>query len=433
MEGPMISGASFNPFEMAQTQFDKTADIMGIDQPLRDLLRYPMHEHSFALPVHMDDNNARIFRGFRVQHNDSRGPSWGGVRFHPMETLDTVRAMSMWMTWKCAVVDIPLGGSMGGVICDPRMLSASEQERICREWIRRVARNIGAYRDVPAPDVMTTGRHMTWMLDEYETLIGEHQPGAITGKPVNAGGSLGRSEATGFGLVYILREALRELGIAPDTTTASVQGFGLVARHVIELLQHIGSRVSFVSSWNPEQGRALGFRKSGGVDFEELRKIADRFGTIDPFKAEKAGYEIVSGDAWLEQDVDLLIPAALENQITEKNIEKISPRVRIIAEGANGPTTGGAEKLIDDRGILLIPDILANAGGVICSYFEQVQSNMNYYWRKSEVLSKLDMTLTDAFVQISELRSSQHLTMRDAAMIIAVDRVATASRERGWV
>jgi len=335
----MISGASFNPFEMAQTQFDKTADLMGLDQPTRDLLRQPMHEHSFALPLRMDDNSVQIYRGFRVRHNDARGPSWGGVRFHPMETLDTVRAMSMWMTWKCAVVDIPLGGSMGGVICDPRMMSASEQERICREWVRRVARNIGAHRDVPAPDVMTTSRHMTWMLDEYETLIGEHQPGSITGKPVIAGGSLGRSEATGFGLVYILREALKELGIAPNTTTASVQGFGLVARHVIELLQHIGAAVTCVSSWNHDQGRALGFRKPGGVDFEELRKISDRFGTIDPLKAEKVGYEILDGDAWIEQDVDLLIPAALENQITEDTVDRISPQVKIIAEGANGPTT----------------------------------------------------------------------------------------------
>ncbi len=429
----MTTGASFNPFEMAQVQFDRTAQLMGIEQSIRDLLRNPMHEHSFAVPVRMDDNKARIFSGFRVQHNDARGPSWGGVRFHPMETLDTVRAMSMWMTWKCAVVDIPLGGSMGGVICDPRMMSSSEQERMCREWIRRIARNIGAQRDVPAPDVMTTGRHMTWMLDEYEALIGGHQPGAITGKPVIAGGSLGRTEATGYGLVYALREALKELGIAPKTTTVSVQGFGSVAQHAIDLLQHIGATVVCVSSWNHDESRAIGFRKRDGIDFEELRNVTDRFGAIDPTKAAEAGYEILDGSAWLEQDVDILIPAALENQIVEENVATISSRVKIIAEGANGPTTAGAEKLIEERGILMIPDILANAGGVICSYFEQVQSNMNYYWRKSEVLSKLDMTLTDAFVEISDLRSSQQLTMRDAAMVIAVDRVATASRERGWV
>ncbi len=429
----MTSGASFNPFEMAQNQFDKTAELMGIDQPTRDLLRHPMHEHSFAVPVRMDDNQTQVFPGFRVQHNDARGPSWGGVRFHPMETLDTVRAMSMWMTWKCAVVDIPLGGSMGGIICDPRMMSISEQERMCRQWIRRVARNIGAHRDVPAPDIMTTGKHMAWMLDEFEALVGEHQPGAITGKPVIAGGSLGRSEATGYGLVYTLREALKELKIAANTTTASVQGFGSVAQHVIELLELIGAKVVCVSSWNHEKSIALSFRKPEGVDFNELRNITDRFGAIDPRKAEKAGYEILDGGAWISQDVDLLIPAALENQITEATVGKISSKVKIIAEGANGPTTADAEKLIEERGVLMIPDILANAGGVICSYFEQVQSNMNYYWRKSEVLSKLDMTLTDAFVEISDLRNSQQLTMRDAAMVIAVDRVATASRERGWV
>ncbi len=274
---------------------------------------------------------------------------------------------------------------------------------------------------------------MTWMLDEYETLAGEHQPSAITGKPVIAGGSLGRPEATGYGLVYTLREALKELGISPNTTTASVQGFGLVGRYAVELLEHIGVRVICVSSWNDDEGRALSFKQAEGVSFEELRKITDRFGAIDPVQAGKAGYEVLDGALWIEQDVDILIPAALENQITPESVGSISPRVKIVAEGANGPTTGDAETRLDERGILIIPDLLANAGGVICSYFEQVQSSMNYYWRKSEVLSKLDTILTDAFVEISELRNSNHMSMRDAAMIIAVDRVATASRERGWI
>lgn len=429
----MASGLAFNPFEMAQAQFDTIADIMGVEQPVRELLRNPMHEHSFAVPVKMDNGHAEIFKGFRVQHNDARGPSWGGVRFHPMETLDTVRAMSMWMTWKCAVVDIPLGGSMGGVICDPRLMSAAEQERVCRQWIRRVSRNIGAHRDVPAPDVMTSGRHMTWMLDEYEALAGEHVPGAITGKPIIAGGSLGRTEATGYGLVYTLREALKELSIPPASTRVSVQGFGTVAQHAIELLEQIGSKVICVSTWDHERSRAVSFRKTEGVDFVELKSMTDRFGAIDIEKAEAAEYEILEGDAWIEQDVEILIPAALENQVTENTIQKISPRVKIIAEGANGPTTGPAEKAINERGIKLIPDILANAGGVICAYFEQVQSNTNYFWRKSEVLSKLDMILTDAYISISDLSGKKSLSMRDAAMVIAVDRVITACRERGWV
>ncbi|MCW8984666.1 MAG: Glu/Leu/Phe/Val dehydrogenase, partial [Thermoanaerobaculales bacterium] len=349
------------------------------------------------------------------------------------ETIDTVRALAMWTTWKTAVVDLPLGGSMGGVICDPHRLSTAEIERICRAWIRRVARTIGPQRDVPAPDMMTSAQHMTWMLDEYETLHSNHIPGAITGKTLGAGGSLGRLQAAGYGLVYTLREALKELELEPGATSASVQGFGTVAQHAIELYAQIGGKVICVSSWDPDAGLPVAYRKRDGIELSELRKASDRLGNINPSKAKGLGYEVLDGEMWLSQEVEILIPAALEHQITSENVTSISDRVRIIAEGANGPTTPDAEKKIVAREIFMIPDILASAGGVTCSYFEQVQSNMNYYWPLSEVLSKLDRTLTAAFVAVSNLASSKSLSIRDAALVIAIDRVATQCRERGWL
>ncbi len=381
----------------------------------------------------MNDGTHRVFRGFRVQHNDARGPSKGGIRFHPHETLDTVRALAMWMTWKCAVVDIPLGGGKGGVICDPHNLSEHEQEQICRGWVRQIAGDLGPMRDVPAPDVMTTPQHMVWMLDELETLRGQRLPGFITGKPVGMGGSLGRKEATGYGLVFTLREALLELGMPLNQTTASVQGFGNVARHAIELYTRLGGCVIAVSSWDQAAQQAFTFRKPTGIVLAELLEIADRFGGIDRVRAQELGYEVLSGDEWLTQDVDILIPAALENQIHAGNVDSISEQVKIVAEGANGPTAPEADAVLQKRGIFMIPDLLANAGGVTCSYFEQVQSNTNYYWTREEVLERLDAKMTTAYAFVSELARKQDLYMRDAAYMIAVERVAAACKERGWV
>lgn len=424
---------AYNSFEVAQRQFDSIAERLELEPAMRDLLRHPIREYSFAIPVRMEDGTVEVFRGFRVQHNDARGPCKGGIRFHPQETLDTVRALAMWMTWKCAVVDIPLGGAKGGVICDPHNLSAREQERICRGWVRQIVRDVGPARDVPATDVMTSGQHMVWMLDEYEAITGARAPGFITGKPTTLGGSLGRTEATGYGVVFTIREALKELGIRPDDTTASVQGFGNVAQHAIELLLQLRGTVSCVSCWDQEDQRSYSFARQGGIDFEELRGITDRFGGIDKSKAQELGYEVLDGDAWLEQDVDILIPAALENQITGENVHRINKRVKMIAEGANGPTTPDADDHLRDRGIFMLPDLLANAGGVTCSYFEQVQSNSNYYWGKDEVLGSLDMKMTSAYIAVSELARRNELYMRDAAYMIAIDRVAEACRDRGWV
>ena len=424
---------SYNPFLMAQAQFDKVAETLSLEEPVRELLRYPLREYHVGIPIRMDDGSFRVFRGFRIQHNDARGPAKGGIRFHPQETVDGVRAMAMWMTWKCSVVDIPLGGGKGGVVCDPHDLSLREQEQVCRGWVRQLVRDMGPVRDVPAPDVMTNAQHMLWMLDEYETILGGRFPGFITGKPVGMGGSLGRTEATGYGLVFTVREALKELGLKPEATTASVQGFGNVAQYAVRLYQRLGGKVLAVACWDQSDQVSYSYRKKGGIDVEELSRITDRFGGIDQAKARDLGYEQLPGEAWLEQEVDLLIPAALENQIHAGNVQRISRKVKLLAEGANGPTAPEADQVLVGRGVFLIPDFLANAGGVTCSYFEQVQSNMNYFWEKDEVLGKLDAKMTSAFLAVSELARRKKLFMRDAAYVIAINRVAQACHERGWV
>jgi glutamate dehydrogenase len=423
----------FNPFEMAQKQFDGIADLLELDQPTRELLRQPLREYHFSIPVRMDDGRVRVFRGFRCQHNDARGPCKGGIRFHPQETIDTVRALSMWMTWKCSVVDIPLGGGKGGVICDPHDLSPREQERLCRGWVRQIAKDVGPLSDVPAPDVMTNSQHMLWILDEFEVIRGGKYPGFITGKPVGMGGSQGRTEATGYGLVHTLREALQELKMPIETTTAAVEGFGNVAQYAIQLYTQLGGKVVCVSCWDQKDQASYTYIKKSGVSLEELLAVTDNFGGIDKAKAEALGYERRPGDAWIEQDVDILLPCAIENQINAETVKKIGPRVGVIAEGANGPTTPEADAVIKKRGIFVIPDFLANAGGVTCSYFEQVQSNQNYYWTKEEVLKRLDEKMTAAFLAVSELARTRKLYMRDAAYVIAVSRVANACKDRGWV
>lgn len=425
--------SSYNPFVVAQTQFDAVADLIGLDEPTRELLREPSREFHFTIPVKMDDGSCKVFKGYRVQHNDARGPAKGGIRFHPDETIDTIRALSMWMTWKCAVVDIPLGGGKGGVVCDPRNLSKNEQERLCRGYIRQLAKNIGPNDDVPAPDVMTNAQHMLWMMDEYETLRGSHYPGVITGKPVGMGGSLGRREATGYGVIYTLREALKVLNIDIAKTTASIQGFGNVAEYAARLYSNMGGKVIAISSWDNTDKKAYTFRKLDGLDIEKMAQIKDSFGTIDKEKAKDLGCEVLDGGEWISQDVDILLPCALENQIIPETVAKISSQVKVICEGANGPTTPDADKLIKEKNIYLIPDFLCNAGGVTCSYFEQVQCNMNYFWPKEEVLEKLDQKMTSAFHAVHNLAQEKGLYMRDAAYVIAINRVAEAVKLRGWV
>ncbi|HPF34777.1 MAG TPA: Glu/Leu/Phe/Val dehydrogenase [Candidatus Krumholzibacteria bacterium] len=428
-----MADSSFNAFAMAQQQFDRVAEMLGLDQATRDLLRNPDKEFHFNIPVRMDDGTVQVFRGFRVQHNDARGPCKGGIRFHPQETVDTVRALATWMTWKCAVVNIPLGGGKGGVICDPHHLSMREQELICRGWVRQVGRAVGPVQDVPAPDVMTSGQHMLWMMDEYEKLHGGHFPGMITGKPLGQGGSEGRTEATGYGVVYTLREALKRKGVDIAKTTAAVQGFGNVAQFAVELYGKLGGTTVCVSSWDQNDQCSYTFRRLSGVDLDQLRGMTDRFGGIDKAKAEAAGYDVLPGDAWIEQDVDILFPCALENQVNATTVKKISSQVKFMAEGANGPTTPEADEALKAKGIFNIPDFLCNAGGVTCSYFEQVQCNMNFFWPKEEVLERLDTIMTKAFHAVADLADQHDVIMRDAAYMIAIQRVAESCRLRGLV
>ncbi len=423
-----------NAFEMAQAQFDQAADQLELEQAVRDMLRYPMREFRFQIPVRMDDGSIRVYFGFRVQHNDARGPAKGGIRFAANETLDTVRALATWMTWKCAVADIPLGGGKGGVVVDPSTLSTSEKERLCREWVDAIWKNIGPRTDVPAPDVGTTPQMMGWMMDEYSKLAGQYTPGVITGKPLHGGGSEGRTAATGFGVVVTIREAMKHFGIEPKGATASIQGFGNVAQYAaITFIEMLGGKVESVSCWDRNDRTSYTFSRAEGIDPYFLQKITDQYGTVDKDAAAQAGYKIEDGDAWIAKDVDVLIPAAVEGVITGETVQQISDKVRIIAEGANGPTTLDADAVIKERGIFMIPDFLCNAGGVTCSYFEQVQNDMNYYWSREEVLSKLDEKMTVAFNGVLRKALQHEQYMRDAAYRVAIKRVEWAMRLRGWV
>jgi len=422
-----------NAFEMAQAQFDGVAAQMGLDSGLSTVLRWPVREFRFQIPVRMDDGSMRVFFGYRVQHSDARGPAKGGIRFHPSETLDTIRALAMWMTWKTAVADIPLGGGKGGVALDPATLSEAEKERLCRGWIGQIWKNIGPRQDVPAPDVGTTPQMMGWMMDEYSKLSGAYTPGVITGKPVGAGGSLGRTEATGFGVTYCIREAMSHLKMDPSKCTAALQGFGNVAQYAaIGFIDLLGGKVQCVSCWDREDAKSYTFVKKDGVDPRFLQSITDIYGSIDKAKAKAAGYTLEPGDAWLNKDVDVLIPAAIEGQITGENAGGISKKVRIVAEGANGPTTPEADGILRGRGTYLIPDFLCNGGGVTVSYFESVQNDMNYYWSHKEVLSRLDEKMTSAFRSVLQMSEEKGIYMRDAAYMVAIDRVVRAMQFRGW-
>lgn len=426
-----MADKSFNAFEMAQGQFDDAAKEMGLDQGTRDLLRNVDREYHFNIPVHMDDGTVKVFRGFRCQHNDARGPCKGGIRFHPQETIDTIRALSMWMTWKCSVVDIPLGGGKGGVICDPHNLSMREQEQICRGWARQVARNVGPVQDVPAPDVMTTGQHMIWMLDEYEKLMNGKFPGFITGKPVGVGGSLGRTEATGYGVIYTVREAMKELGIDIKKATCAIQGSGNVAQYAVDMFTQLGGKVIAIACWDNHDKKAYTYRCEKGIEFKQLIESVDKFGTINYEKAKGYGWERLDGNAWLEQEVTLLIPAAQEGMIKGDNVGKIKPSVKMIAEGANGPTTPEADKILFENNVFVIPDILCNAGGVTVSYFEWVQDLQSFFWDESEINHRLKLVMDASFQAVNERAQAHKIPLRLAANILAIERVAEATRLRG--
>jgi glutamate dehydrogenase len=423
-----------NEFELAQKQFDHVAERLSLQPEIKKVLRWPLREYTFRIPVRLDTGSLEVFTGFRVQHNDARGPSKGGIRFHPLETLDTVRGLAMWMTWKCAVADIPLGGGKGGVIVDPVSLTASEKERLCRGWVDQAWKNIGPRTDIPAPDVGTTPQMMGWMMDEYSKLTGQYTPGVITGKPVGSGGSLGRTEATGYGVVYTIREALKHFKVDPTKSVAAMQGFGNVTQYAaISFIETLGGKVVCVSCWDRDDQTSYTFSKKDGIDPRFLQSITDQYGAIDKSKAREAGYVIEDGDAWITKEADILMPGALGGQITAKNVEKIHPRVKLVAEGANGPTTSEADEFFKKQNIFDIPDFLCNAGGVTCSYFEGVQNDMNFYWSKEEVLKNLDTKMTSAFKSVLEVSEKEKVYMREAAYMIAIDRVVRAMEIRGWI
>jgi glutamate dehydrogenase (NAD(P)+) len=430
----MNMAGTTNAFEMAQQQFDHVAEQLNLDLPVREFLRWPMREFHFRIPVRMDDGTMRVFEGFRVQHNDARGPNKGGIRFHPAETIDTVRALATWMTWKCAVADIPLGGGKGGVVVDPATLTVGEKERLCRGWVRQIWQVIGPRQDVPAPDVGTTPQMMGWMMDEYSKLAGQYTPGVITGKPVGGGGSLGRTEATGYGVIYTVREAMKHLGMDSTKCVAALQGFGNVSQYAaIGFIELLGGKVACVSYWDRTDRTSYTVSHPNGIDPRYLMTITDQYGSIDKAKARETGYVIEDGLAWIKKEADVLIPSALEGQINAETVQLISPRVKLIAEGANGPTTPEADEVVKARGIFMIPDFLCNAGGVTVSYFEGVQNDMNFYWTKEEVLQRLDSKMTQAFRAVLDMSVKEKVYMRDAAYMVAIARVAKAMELRGWI
>jgi glutamate dehydrogenase len=423
-----------NTFQIAQKQFDGVAEMLNLDPGVREILRWPAREFTFRIPVKMDDGNLHVFTGFRIQHNDARGPNKGGIRFHPDETVDTVRALAMWMTWKCAVADIPLGGGKGGIIVDPSKLSPSEKEHLCRGWVGQMVKNLGPRQDIPAPDVGTTPQMMGWMMDEYSKLTGTYSPGVFTGKPVGGGGSLGRTEATGFGVIYTVREAMKHFKMDPKKSVAAIEGFGNVAQYAaIGFTEILGGKVACVSCWDRNDRKSYTYSHKDGVNPRFLLSIVDQYGTVDKKKAEEAGYVVEDGGAWIGKEADVLIPAAIEGHVNGETVKKISSRVKIVAEGANGPTTPDADDVLKRNNVFIIPDFLCNAGGVTTSYFEGVQNDMNYYWSKEEVLQRLDEKMTVAFNDVLQMAEKEKVYMRDAAYMVAIQRVVNAMQMRGWL
>ncbi|MEP0766346.1 MAG: Glu/Leu/Phe/Val dehydrogenase [Fimbriimonadia bacterium] len=419
---PKPSDQGLNPFAVAQAQLDHAAKLLELEPAVHQLLREPMFEVRVQIPIHMDDGSVRIFTGFRVQYNNARGPCKGGIRFHPDETVDTVRALAAWMTWKTAVVDIPLGGGKGGVICDPKKLSRAELERLSRGYIRAIAHVIGPYRDVPAPDVYTTPQIMTWMLDEYETMIGHKAPGVITGKPIQSGGSEGRGDATARGGIYTVREAAKTLGIETNGAEATIQGYGNAGQFAHKLgTELLGLKVVAVSD---SKG---GILCPSGLKYDEVLEHKMTTGSVINFP----GAEFISNEQLLEYPATVLMPSALENVLTAANAPRVRPK--IIAELANGPTTPEADEIFYRNNVYVIPDFLCNAGGVTVSYFEQVQNAYNYYWEVEEIHRQLDARMSEAFHAVHEMSTRSKVDPRTGAYLVAVQRVANACRQRGWV
>ena len=413
---------SYNSFEVEQQQVLEAARILRLDDATVELLLWPQREYKFAMPVRLENGLVKVFHGFRIQHNYARGPVKGGIRFHPDETGDTIRALAGWMTWKTAVVDLPLGGGKGGVVCDPRHLSIRELESISRAYIRAVAPLIGLDKDIPAPDVYTNPQTMAWMMDEYETLMQRHEPGVLTDKPQQVGGTEGRRDATARGGVITVREASKILKVNAQGTYA-IQGFGNAGQRAALLHQELLGGGTLVAACDSRGG----VYNANGMNPRDLVTHKLKSGSVSGFP----GATSIDRDAVLEMDVDVLYPAALENAINQKNVDKI--KAKIVCELANGPTTPEADQVLHEKGIHVIPDILASAGGVTVSYFEMVQDSYSYFWDESLVHERLDKKLADAYHTVQQAVTDKKVHPRLGAMVVGVARVAEACKLRGWV
>ena len=413
--------SALNPFTIAQQQFDEAAARLDLTPARREFLRWPMREYHFTLPILMENGSTRVFRGFRVQYNTARGPAKGGIRWHARETIDTVRALAFWMTWKCAVVDLPLGGAKGGIVCNPRELSVNEKERLARAYVRAIAGELGVHRDIPAPDVNTTPQIMAWSMDEYEALLGESHPGVITGKQLAIGGSVGRENATSFGGMCIIREVDNLLGVRFERARYAIQGFGNVGGGLAALLHEADGHVVAISAED------AAYYNDRGID---IPKAIQHYEQNHHHLSGFDGGEEITNEELLTCDCEILVPAAIEHVLTNRNAPNV--QAKVIVELANGPTTPEADRVFQERGIVVIPDILANAGGVTVSYFEAVQNAYNYYWTVENVRTELDRRLTAAFQNVHRMSREHGVDHRTAAYMLSIARVAKACELRGW-
>jgi glutamate dehydrogenase (NAD(P)+) len=411
---------STQTFQLAVAQFDQAAELMKLDPNLRQRLKMPERSLIVSIPVRMDNGSVRLFTGYRVQHDSSRGPSKGGIRYHPDVNLGEVAALAMWMTWKCALAGLPYGGAKGGVRVNPAQLSRGELQRLTRRYASEIFPLIGPDKDVPAPDVGTDAQVMAWIMDTYSQQVGFAVPGVVTGKPLSVGGSLGREEATGRGVVYVTLEAMRHLGLSPQGATVAIQGFGNVGSNTARIMQDIGAKVVAVSD------QTGGIYNPKGLDIPEL---VIRYREKRQALSETKLGEAISNDELLTLNCTVLVPAALSEQITDKNADKL--RCRILVEGANGPTSLEADRILTEKNVFIIPDILANAGGVIVSYFEWVQDAQRFFWKEKDIQDRLQEIITAAFQRTLQFSLKQKSTMRMAALISGIDKVAQAHLARG--
>ncbi|MCI4351904.1 MAG: Glu/Leu/Phe/Val dehydrogenase [Thermoplasmata archaeon] len=414
-------GAAINPFETAKRQIDIVADLLDLDEGVRDVLKHPKRELTVNFPVRMDNGSYRVFTGYRVQYSMARGPSKGGIRYHPQVSLDEVRALAAWMTWKCAVVNLPYGGAKGGIICDPKHMSQGELERLTRRFATELVPIIGPEMDIPAPDVYTDSQTMAWIMDTYSQMKGYSVPGVVTGKPIAIGGSEGRGEATGRGCAYIIREAAPQIGLKLKGSSIAVQGFGNAGSVAANILHdEFGANIIGVSD---SKG---GVYKADGLNLHAVEQHKHKTGSVVGFPGSKA----VSNEELLEVKTDVLIPAALENQLTSKNANKV--QARIVAEAANGPTVPEADKVFFEKKITVLPDILANAGGVTVSYFEWAQNIQGYSWSLSEVNERLNKVMTESYARVHQVAEERKVNNRTAAYVVAIQRVVDALHIRGF-